>query len=212
MKAIKTLNAVLAASLLTGATLAQAATYEVTGSLDGFSTNPAVITGVFTPETPLFTGTWDVTTAALTGDAAFGAYAVEWSVFGMPTGTTTYTADNYSLSSATTAYDAGTRTLTVTGTVVNTSASYTCAGSAFLCGNTLPSFDLALTLTFTDDSLSAFSGSLVASNDDGAGSSYSYAWSFGGQAAAPEVPVPAAFWLFGSGIAGLAGFARSRKH
>jgi hypothetical protein len=209
MKAIKTLNAVLAASLLTGATLAQAASYEITGTLDSFSTNPAIISAIFNPTAPAFTGTWDVTTSALSGGASFSAYAVEWSVFGSPTGTTTYTSDNYSLASTTSTYDAGTRTLTVTGTVSNTSASYTCSGAAFFCGDTLPAYDLSLTLTFTDDTLKAFSGSLAATNDDGEGSQYSYAWSFNGQT--PEVPVPAAFWLFGSGLAGLAGFARSRK-
>lgn len=210
MKAIKTLNAVLAASLFTGATLAQAATYEVTGSLDSFSTSPSVITAIINPEAPLFTGTWDVTTTALSGDAAFGAYVVDWSVFGNLIGTTSYTFDNYSLTGAATSYDAGTRTLTFTGTVINTLADYDCTGAAFICGNELPSFDLALSLTFTDDTLGAFNGSLVASNDDGAGSAYAYGWSFNGQA--PEVPVPAAFWLFGSGLAGLAGFARTRKN
>jgi hypothetical protein len=209
MKAIKTLNAVLAATLLTGATLAQAASYDVTGTLDSFSTNPDVISAIFNPTAPAFTGTWDVTTSALSGNAGFSAYSVEWSLFGNPTGTTNYTADNYSLSTTTSAYDAATRTLTVTGTLANTSATYTCEGYSIFCGNSLPSFDLSLTLTFTDDTLKAFNGTLVGTNDDGAGSQYSYAWSFNGQT--PEVPVPAAFWLFGSALAGLAGFARSRK-
>jgi hypothetical protein len=209
MKAIKTLNAVLAASLLAGATLAQAASYEVTGTLDSFSTNPAVISAIFNPEAPIFTGTWDVTTSALTGNASFSPYAAQWSVFGSPTGTTSYTTDNYSLASTGSSYNAGTRTLTVNGTVANTSATYTCSGATFFCGGNLPAYALTLTLTFTDASLQAFNGSLLATNDDGAGSSYSYAWSFNGET--PEVPVPAAFWLFGSGLAGLAGFARSRK-
>jgi hypothetical protein len=210
MKAIKTLNAVVAASLLTGATLAQAATYEVTGTLDSFSSNPDVISAIFNPTAPAFTGSWDVTTSALSGAASFSPYSVEWSVAGFgAVGTTSYTADNYSLASTTSAYDAVTRTLTVNGTVANTSVAYTCSGSAFFCGDTLPAFDLTLTLTFTDDTLKAFNGSLVATNSDGEGSQYDYAWSFNGQT--PEVPVPAAFWLFGSGLAGLAGFARSRK-
>lgn len=209
MKATKTLNAVLAASLLAGATLAQAASYEVTGTLDSFSTNPAVISAIFNPEAPIFTGTWDVTTSALTGDASFSPYTAQWSVFGNPTGTTSYTVDNYSLASTSSSYNAATRTLTVAGTLTNTFANYDCTGATFFCSDALPAFDLSLTLTFTDDTLKAFNGSLLAANDDGAGSSYSYAWSFNGET--PEVPVPAAFWLFGSGLAGLAGFARSRK-
>jgi hypothetical protein len=209
MKAIKTLNAVLAASLLTGATLAQAASYDVTGTLDSFTTSPAVIAAIFTPESPIFTGNWDVTTSALTGDASFSPYTVDWSVFGNPAGTTIYTADDYSLTSTSSSYNSATRTLTVNGTLINTSAPNSCSGANFICGNNLPAFDLSLTLTFTDDSLKAFNGSLLAANDDGAGSIYTYGWSFNGQT--PEVPVPAAFWLFGSGLAGLAGFARSRK-
>lgn len=209
MKAIKTLNAVLAASLLTGATLAQAASYEISGTLDSFSTNPDIISAIFDPTAPVFTGTWDVTTSALSGNASFAAYSAQWSVLGSPSGTTSYTSDNYSLASSA-AYDAATRTLTVvSGTVTNTSSSYTCTGAAFFCGSELPAYNLALTLTFTDDTLQAFTGNLVATNDDGAGSQYSYAWSFNGQT--PEVPVPAAAWLFGSALAGLAGFARSRK-
>lgn len=209
MKATKTMNAVLAASLLAGATLAQAASYEVTGTLDSFSTSPAVISAIFNPESPIFTGNWDVTTSALTGDASFSPYTATWSIFGSPAGTTTYSADNYSLASTSSSYDAGTRTLTVSGTAINTSAPNSCSGANFFCGDDLPAFDLSLTLTFTDASLKAFNGSLLAANDDGAGSVYTYAWSFNGQT--PEVPVPAAFWLFGSGLAGLAGFARSRN-
>lgn len=209
MKAIKTLNAVLAASLLTGATLAQAASYEITGTLDSFSTSPAVISAIFNPTAPIFSGTWDVTTSALSGNANFAAYVAEWSVAGVGVvGTTSYSADNYSLASTSTSYNALTRTLTVTGIVDNTSAPYSCVGALF-CGNELPSFDLALTLTFTDDTLQAFNGSLTATNDDGNGSQYAYAWSFNGET--PEVPVPGAVWLFGSAIAGLAGLARSRK-
>lgn len=212
MKAIKTLNAVLAASLLAGATLAEAASYNVSGTLDGFSTNPDVISAIFNPEAPAFTGSWNVDTASLTGTAGFGAYTASWSVLGSPAGTTSYDNDNYSLAASGSAvsYDAGTRTLTITGgTVDNTSASYTCSAGSFICGNALPSYSLNLSLTFTDDTLQAFNGHLTATNDDGQGSQYSYNWSFNGQA--PEVPVPAAAWLFGSGLMGLAGLARNRK-
>lgn len=208
MKAIKTLNAVLAASLLAGATMAQAASYNVSGTLDSFSSNPDVISAIFNPTAPAFTGSWDVDTTSLSGIAGFGAYSAEWSLLGAPVGTTSYTFDNYSLSTTTAGYNAGTRTLTVNGTLANTSADYSCTGDAFFCDHSLPSFDLILTLTFTDDALKAFNGSLVATNGE-VGGQYSYGWSFNGQT--PEVPVPAAVWLFGSGLLGLAGLARSRK-
>jgi hypothetical protein len=210
MKAIKTLNAVLAASLLTGATLAQAASYEITGTLDSFSTDPAIITASFTPTAPTFAGTWNVDTSSVSGNANFAAYSVDWSVLGNLAGSTSYTADNYQLASTSSSYDALTRTLTITsGTVDNTLSTNTCVGASFICGNALPSYSLSLVLTFTDATLQSFTGSLVATNDDGAGSQYSYAWSFDGEASV--VPVPAAAWLFGSAVIGLGGLARSRK-
>lgn len=209
MKAIKTMNAVLAASLFAGATLAHAASYDVSGTLDGFSSNPSVISAIFNPESPTFSGVWDVDTSSLSGGASFGAYSVDWSLLGNPTGTSNYLSNDYQLSSTSTSYDAGSRTLTVLGTVVNTSSTYNCVGAAFFCGGALPTFNLALSLTFTDASLQAFNGNLTATNDDGHGSAYSYAWSFNG--AAPEVPVPAAAWLFGTGVVGLAGLARNRR-
>lgn len=209
MKATKTLNAVVAASLFAGASLAQAASYDVTGTLDGFSSSPSVISAIFNPESPVFTGVWDVDTTSLTGTAAFGAYSVGWSLLDTPVGTTNYLNDAYQLSSTSASYDAGSRTLTVLGTVVNTSATYNCQGAAFFCGGALPTFDLALSLTFTDASLQSFSGNLTATNDDGFGSAYTYSWSFNG--AAPEVPVPAAAWLFGTGLVALAGLARNRS-
>jgi hypothetical protein len=211
MKMIKTLNAVLAGSLLVGATAAQAASYDVSGLLTGFSTNPAVIAASFTPTNPTFTGSWNVDTSSLVGDSSFAPYTVAWSVLGNPAGTTSYTTDIYHLDTtgATVVYDAGTRTLTVSnGTLTSTDSQYTCSSDALFCGNILPSFDLDLVLTFTDATLKSFNGSAVATNGDVNGQ-YSYNWSFSGQA--PEVPVPAAVWLFGSGLAGLAGLARSRK-
>lgn len=212
MNMIKTLNAVLAGSVLAGATAAHAASYDVSGLLTGFSTDPAIITASFTPTNPTFTGSWNIDTTSLVGDASFAPYTVAWSVLGDPVGTTSYTTDIYHLDTtgATVSYDAGTRTLNITnGTLASTSSSATCSGDSLFCGDVLPSFQLNLALTFTDATLQTFSGSAIATNDDGAGDQYSYTWSFNGQA--PAVPVPAAVWLFGSGLAGLAGLARSRK-
>jgi hypothetical protein len=211
MNMMKTLNAVLAGSLLVGTTVAQAASYDVSGLLTGFSTNPAVIAASFTPTNPTFTGSWNVDTTSLVGDASFAPYTVTWSVLGNPQGSTSYTTDIYHLDTtgANVVYDAGTRTLTVTnGTLASTSSDYTCSGDSLFCGGILPSFNLDLVLTFTDATLNSFNGSAVATNGDASGE-YSYNWSFAGEA--PEVPVPAAVWLFGSGLAGLAGLARSRK-
>jgi hypothetical protein len=216
MNTIRTFKAALAVAVLAGATFAQAAPYDVNGTLTGFSATPGTISATFNPTNPTFTGNWNVDTSSLVGDSTFAAYSVQWNVLGfpVPAGTSNYTSDSYHLdaSGAAVSYNAASRTLTVTnGSLVSTTAAsdYNCSGAALFCGDAAPAFQLNLTLTFADDALSAFSGTATASNNDGQGSIYSYDWSFNGQA--PEVPVPAAVWLFGSSLIGLAGVARSRK-
>jgi hypothetical protein len=71
---------------------------------------------------------------------------------------------------------------------------------------------LALNFVFSPDR-SSFSGSLVGTNKSGSGiyaSTATINWQVSGTAATPAVPVPAAAWLFGSGLLGLAGASRRR--
>jgi hypothetical protein len=215
MNMIKTLKAALVVSVFAGASLAQAAPYAINGTLTGFSTSTGVITAAFVPATPTFTGSWDIDSSTITpvGDVSFAPYTAQWSVLGNLMGSTSYTTDIYHVdttgASVGYSYDADSRTLTITNALLtSTNSVYSCAGSAFQCGGELPSFQLSMTLTFADDALSTFSGVATATNDDGQGSAYSYNWSLNGQS---QVPVPAAVWLFGSGLVGLAGVARSRK-
>jgi hypothetical protein len=217
MNMIKTLNAALAVSLFVGATAAHAAPYAVDGTLTGFSTSTGVITAAFVPATPAFSGNWDIDSSTISpvGDISFAPYSAQWSVLGNLIGTTSYTTDIYHLDTTVPAvgynYDASSRTLTITNALfASTNSVNTCSPGAFICGNTLPTYQLSLTLTFADDALSAFSGTATATNDDGHGSAYSYNYAFNGHA--PAVPAPAALWLFGSGLVGLAGVARSRKN
>jgi hypothetical protein len=94
-----------------------------------------------------------------------------------------------------------------------------CAGQAqqFLAKPDMERF--YLTLTFSSD-FSSFTGSAVGADVGGAIVGYPgttgntwYKWDFAGTLAddAPTVPVPAAAWLLGSGLAGLAGVARRRR-
>jgi len=93
-----------------------------------------------------------------------------------------------------------------------------CSGQAIICSQQRAQFldkpDLErfyLTLTFSPD-FSTFSGTAIGGDVGGpvpggnTGNMW-YAWSFNGAA----VPVPATAWLLGSGLAGLAGFARRRR-
>ena len=67
--------------------------------------------------------------------------------------------------------------------------------------------DLAITPDMAGDTLS-FGFGAVAANDNGSGIFYDNLVF----AQVSEVPVPAAVWLFGSGLLGLVGVARRRKH
>jgi hypothetical protein len=99
---------------------------------------------------------------------------------------------------------------------VCTGASLICDGQAaqFIAKPNLERF--YMTLTFSSD-FSGFVGTAVGADVGGnipagkTGNTW-YKYNFSGTAVAPEVPVPAAAWLFGSGLLGLAGVARRRRN
>lgn len=109
------------------------------------------------------------------------------------------------------------------GSVETHTATPTCANgttffgtgvcSSFAYGQQVLNWEgLNLSFVFSPDR-SAFSGSLVGINHTGSGayeSTTTSNWQVSGSAAAPAVPVPAAAWLFGSGLLGLAGAARRK--
>ena len=106
--------------------------------------------------------------------------------------------------------------------VAHGAAAGVCSGASVICNNQATYFinkpDLErfyMTLTFSPD-FSSFTGTAVGA-DVGGGSGGTatgntwYSYNFTGTAAQPAVPVPAAAWLFGSGLMGLAGVARRRR-
>jgi hypothetical protein len=132
-------------------------------------------------------------------------------------------------------FDASTRTLSYVfsnsvsdgggASIESHTAAPTCknGASSFLgsvCGNfvTTPGAlsweGLTLSLVFSSD-LSSYTGSLTGVSTSGAGiaaSTSTYKWNLSGSVVptTPTVPVPAAAWLFGSGLLGLAGATRKR--
>ncbi len=135
-------------------------------------------------------------------------------------GAATYNAGTHTLSyvfNNTTSDGAGASVESHTGT------SCTSQGSAFgstVCSSfsTTPGAlgweGVNLSLVFSDD-FSSYTGTLTATNKSGASltaATTTYKFNLSGSVPTPPpaVPVPAAAWLFGSGLLGLAGVARRR--
>ena len=213
MNAMKSL---LAVSILAVAAGANAAQYNITGSQTNLScTGNACSADITNTPTPTFDGVFDLTTSAFnSGNIAFDPYSVGISVAG---GFFTATISNPnsadSIVGGTFAYNPGSLTLTLTdATGTFTGTTPTCTGAGVIC-DAQPNANienLDLTLTFADASLQSFTGSIAALNDNGANGTSTMTWSFSGTQV-EEVPLPAAAWLFGSGLIGLAGAVRRRR-
>jgi hypothetical protein len=178
--------------------------------------------------------TFDFTNPAavtFTGNIAYGDYKTQTNVTGTPTinGRQTFVGVNQAFSGVGT-FDAGTNTFTYSylnptvnggGGSVQTQTSSSCAnGQTSVLGKVCTSFatatpaweGLALNFVFSADKTS-FSGSLAGTDTSGSGLSSNTTtinWQIAGSADAPAVPVPAAAWLFGSSLIGLAATARRR--
>jgi hypothetical protein len=161
-----------------------------------------------------------------TGNVVYGDYKSQTNVTGSVTidGRQSYTGVTQSFS-GTGAYDEATNTFTYNfmnntvntgGASVQTQTSASCAnGQTSLLGKVCTSFTqatpawegLALNFVFAEDRLS-FAGTLQGTDTSGTGLT-SNTTKINWQVQA--VPVPAAAWLFGSGLIGLAGAARRRR-
>ncbi len=77
-------------------------------------------------------------------------------------------------------------------------------------GNTTPEWEgISVELVFSSD-LSSFTGTVVATEQSGSGLTENVTTLFY-EVSGTEVPLPAAAWLFGTGLIGLAGVARRRQ-
>lgn len=215
---------------------AYSASYDVSGFNTGISVNASGTVNVTNNPTPLpFTGDWNFdfngSSVDFSGNLYLGDYTsyttVSVPIFGSMNGTVTYVGAEQSVA-GTGSWDAGTNTLSyhipTGGSNSSIASTYTeisssCSGSGTVAGNTVcgtwgnttPEWEgLTLELVFSSD-LSSFSGTISAIERSGSGLTANTTTSTYTIEGVAEVPVPAAAWLLGSGLAGLAGIARRRN-
>jgi hypothetical protein len=223
----------------TGINVAAGATtkvYYVDNSLSANSSTTNPTPPPPNPYTMSVSGNWciDNTSGAFTGNIAYGSYKTQTNVTGTPTidGRQTFVGVNQAFSGSGTwgTNGSGDPTLSFSyfNTTVNgggastqTQTSASCLnGKTSILGKVCTSFASAskdwegLTFLFTFDSIKyAFTGTLTGTDTSGSGLSRNtttIGWTIDG-IDPPAVPVPAAAWLFGSALIGLAGAARGRS-
>lgn len=182
---------------------------------------------------PVFSANWSFDAAAASGITG-GLGFVPYSILATPTpggalwdaesnqglftnATVTYGGDNYVISGGTGSWNAGTLTYTLTGAQLIGGTKPGASGDELAVGllgafNNNP-LEFSLSLTFSDATLTSFTGvahGLDVLTDPDLAQVVDHqdtTYTFSGTA----VPVPAAAWLFGSGLLGLAGAARRRR-
>jgi hypothetical protein len=188
------------------------------------------------PYTLVVTGDWciDTTTGDFTGNIAYGDYKTQTNVTGFPTidGRQTFVGVNQAFSGTgtwnnvpaqpTLSFSYFNTTVNGGGASTQTQTSASCAnGQTSILGKVCTSFaaasknweGLTFLFTFNNSTKYSFTGSLTGTDTSGTSISRNTTtinWTIAG-IDPPAVPVPAAAWLFGSGLLGLAGAARRRS-
>lgn len=222
----KTIKLLSALALTAALAPAYAATYNVDAAITGYQYQdvpgnpfPVTITSIYTPTQPTAGGLWSLDTAnpSVQGDLDYAPFNTHTSilvpVFDVSGWVNFYYPHSQSeVVGSAGSYDAATRTLSLTGVLFNDIGEWgVCTASpGFSCPEpgsteTRGSGSIDITLIFSAD-LRSFTGTGIHTFAHGDGSADLTSWSFNGA----EVPVPAAAWLFGSGLLGLAGLARRR--
>lgn len=186
MKKLTTFAA--AAVLAVAAGQASAATINVTGSMTDWDTTPATTTYP-TTGAPAFTGTYDDVSGAF--NFSFTDFEAHVDVFGLYIADIATTGQTLAAGSG-----AGASLVTKTGSSI-------CTGSSVICDDQ-PTADIFL------DGANTWNGTTgtMSTTQATAGGVSLATYTFTEVA---EVPLPAAAWLFGSGLIGLVGVARRKR-
>ncbi len=226
-----------AAITVAAASQASAASYTFDGATNDSS---GTVTLTYNVE-PALTGTWDIdlVSGAFSGNIYLGDYETHTNVslgmFGSMSGDITYVGANQVLTAGTGSYDAGTRTFTysvptggansgVASAYSETSSSCSdsssvSSGSGSVAGSTVCGTragtngaweGLTISMVFAED-LQTFTTNVTAIERSGSGLTANTTSIYYTGNGVADVPVPAAAWLFGSALIGLAGVGRKRK-
>lgn len=235
MKKLLTSAIVLSAVALSSQTFA--ATYSMTGSAQGVNVDSTgTVTNTYTAPSanPPVSGTWEIDQAngAFSGNMYLGDYttytSVSVGILGSMNGTNVFADVNHDITSGTGSWSGTSYTYSIaTGgsnsgiasTYTNDVANSSCTGSGSVFGNTVCGTQgnttgawegITINLDFASD-FSSFTGTVTAVETSGSGITSNTATSTYNVAGVSEVPVPAAAWLFGSALVGLAGIGRKRS-
>jgi hypothetical protein len=202
--------------------------YYVDNSLSSASSTTNPTPPPPNPYTLVVSGDWciDKTTGDFTGNIAYGDYKTQTNVPGIPIdGRQTFVGVNQAFSGTGTWTGSGSLTLHYS---TSGASSSTWSGTSASCANGATAPGLRVCAAFTaaskdwegldfdfvfDSTKYSFSGALTGTDISGSGATANTTtinWNIAG-IDPPAVPVPAAAWLFGSGLIGLAGAARRRS-
>lgn len=222
-------SAILASAVLAGQVHAASVVYNTEGQITNTNIDASGTNNIVYDPTPLtFSGQWEIDfdTGEFAGNMFFGDYSAETTstvfLIGTLVSTTSFFGVGQNIGGVGD-WDEGSLTFSFhipTGAANSgiasdsyRSADPTCTGSSTSCNAALaanPDWSgLTVSLVFDDSSLSSFSGSVIGVSRSGSGLTANTT-TITHSIVGAEIPLPAAAWLFGTGLIGLAGVARRR--